>query len=173
MYQFENRDTSIICLQSSSTSSPPYVVNGVFIENESRWKIKSFHCSCKAGAGESCKHCVSVMLFCHENDINELENLSATDMKCSWNTRKYKHLYTPVPVQDFCHVKTPPEHSFCEVKKKKVHEEICKFFKDSAYAKHRARFLEKKELTEMPNLNADNNINVSNVDLVGTLIKVF
>ncbi|XP_035229065.1 uncharacterized protein LOC118201135 [Stegodyphus dumicola] len=120
----------------------------VFIENESRWKIKSFHCSCKAGSGESCKHCVSVMLFCL-NDINELEDLSATDMKYSWNTRKYKHLYTPVPVQDFCHVKTPPEHSFCEVKKRKVREEICEFFKDSAYAKHRARFLEKKELTEM------------------------
>lgn len=54
------------CLQSSQTKGNPHTITGTLFKDNMTWKIKKFYCTCKAGASESCKHCVAVMLFCHE-----------------------------------------------------------------------------------------------------------
>lgn len=53
------------CLQSSSVNGDPHEIKGILVKENNEWKIKEFHCSCKAGASECCKHCVCVMLYCN------------------------------------------------------------------------------------------------------------
>lgn len=54
------------CLQSSQSKGNPHAISGTLYKEKGMWKIKKNYCTCKAGASESCKHCVAVMLFCHE-----------------------------------------------------------------------------------------------------------
>ena len=54
------------CMQTSQNKSHPHVISGVLIKENDSLKIKNFHCSCKAGASQTCKHSVAVMIFCNE-----------------------------------------------------------------------------------------------------------
>lgn len=54
------------CLQTSQTKANPHIISGYLFKEKGNLKIRKFSCSCKAGARESCKHCIAVMLFCHE-----------------------------------------------------------------------------------------------------------
>lgn len=54
------------CLQTSQAKANPHIISGFLVKENGNLKIKKFSCSCIAGASESCKHCVAVMLFCHE-----------------------------------------------------------------------------------------------------------
>lgn len=63
-----------LVLQTSSLTSPPHEIKGIIIKeeifNKGRINIKlhleQFQCSCKAGAGEQCKHIVAVLLYLYK-----------------------------------------------------------------------------------------------------------
>jgi len=50
-------------MQSSHIRNKPHEISGKLTADSSNIKIESFACSCAAGASESCKHVVAVLLF--------------------------------------------------------------------------------------------------------------
>lgn len=65
-----------LVLKTSGLTSPPHEVKGTIIKEEkiNRKKgtvsfelhLEQFTCSCKAGAGEQCKHIVAVLLYLYK-----------------------------------------------------------------------------------------------------------
>lgn len=60
-------------MQSSHIREKPHEITGELDENSSNIEIKSFICSCVAGASESCKHVVAVLLL-----LNRYNNILYT-----------------------------------------------------------------------------------------------
>ena len=52
-----------LCLQTSALTSPPHTINATFTLDGDSVTISDIVCSCKAGQGKQCKHCVAVLLF--------------------------------------------------------------------------------------------------------------
>lgn len=127
-----------LVLQTSALTGHPHEVKGTLIKeiysstrtnkHEEKLKIEEFKCSCKAGAGEKCKHIVSVLLYLYRNGTSTLDKISTTDMKCWWNERKggRNDMYDPKPIDTFCCVKDLSEER--EVYRKKLTPELMEEF---------------------------------------------
>lgn len=85
-------------------------------------------------------NCFYIYIFRHE--ISSLEKLSPTDIECYWKNNKENHLLDdkPIPIQDYCHIVPVPEHIMSDEKKKRIREELCEMFPDSALAKFKKRY---------------------------------
>ncbi|KAF5302624.1 hypothetical protein FQR65_LT19099 [Abscondita terminalis] len=59
-------------------------------------------CTCKAGAGEKCKHIVATLLYIY--NASDLGPLSCTETEQAWGKRKQKEIVEVIPVDEFCHV---------------------------------------------------------------------
>ncbi|KAJ8976154.1 hypothetical protein NQ317_018093 [Molorchus minor] len=91
-----------LCLQTSALNSQPHSITGILINNGEKITIRRMVCTCKAGAGERCKHISAVLLYCTRYDVMELEPVSATDLKCVWSQKKQSALeqYKAVPLME-------------------------------------------------------------------------
>ncbi|KAG0421001.1 hypothetical protein HPB47_003090 [Ixodes persulcatus] len=105
-----------------------------------KFRVQRAVCSCVAGTSECCKHAVAVLLYCNRTGIQRLEELSSTDKECTWRRTPGKELYgEPVPVKDFCHVKTQP--AFPEPspeEQREIQHQLMGASFNSALAKHSA-----------------------------------
>ncbi|XP_046407768.1 uncharacterized protein LOC124172369 [Ischnura elegans] len=98
-----------LVLQTSGLTKEPLQINGLIsLTTEEKIEIRKFDCSCKAGQSEKCKHVAAVLWYLNRNDLNEIEELSSTDIKCMWNKKKKQCgiNYSAGRIKNFCHVKT-------------------------------------------------------------------
>ncbi|CAI6344223.1 unnamed protein product [Macrosiphum euphorbiae] len=104
---YTNKDDANInlfamCLQTSALRDKPHEVYGTLsFQNEITWIVSQIVCSCKAGASQTCKHIVATLLHINRSGINILEEVSQTDLKCTWNQKKPAlQLYAPKPLKE-------------------------------------------------------------------------
>ena len=55
-----------LVLQTSHLLDKPHEIAGTLLKTIGSLKIECFKCSCKAGAGSSCKHIAAVLFFCQQ-----------------------------------------------------------------------------------------------------------
>ncbi|KAK0070653.1 hypothetical protein PV325_000263, partial [Microctonus aethiopoides] len=70
------------CLQTSCLKNEPHEINGQITK---AGKINGMECTCKARLGSTCKHIVAVLLFCNRNNLENLKDITSTEIKCVWN----------------------------------------------------------------------------------------
>ncbi|XP_043212915.1 uncharacterized protein LOC122389961 [Amphibalanus amphitrite] len=93
-----------LCLQTSNLKAPPHEIRVTLSRSGC---IKGSLCSCKAGLAGACKHVAATLVYINRHDINDLEELSTTDLKKKWKTGG-KHPYEGKRIADFCHVNVVP-----------------------------------------------------------------
>ncbi|XP_072764415.1 uncharacterized protein [Anoplolepis gracilipes] len=59
-------------------------------------------CSCKAGNSGRCKHVIAALMFCQRVEFSKLDELSCTDVECSWakKTKEALQQYEPMTLLD-------------------------------------------------------------------------
>ncbi|XP_050497488.1 uncharacterized protein LOC126892001 [Diabrotica virgifera virgifera] len=130
-----------LCLQTSALTSDPHKIRGELLQCNSEKgtiKIKSMFCSCKAGASGRCKHISAVLLNCTRVNLEELEVISQTDVKCVWSTQKHvtQEKYKPVPIKDMPCFKNKIEQCRLELDTNKLHNFFMGQLPQSALSKH-------------------------------------
>ncbi|XP_028131157.2 uncharacterized protein LOC114326897 isoform X2 [Diabrotica virgifera virgifera] len=95
-----------LCLQSSKIHDQPHEID-IKVSGEGTQKTIKCACTCKAGAGQKCKHIIAVLLYVHREKITNLDDLGCTDLQQKWGKLKThsKELYKDEPMENFCHVK--------------------------------------------------------------------
>ncbi|KAG0424898.1 hypothetical protein HPB47_027905 [Ixodes persulcatus] len=131
-----------LCLATSSVRGDPHEISVELVAGDGlKFRVQRAVCSCVAGTSECCKHAIAVLLYCNRTGIQHLEELSSTDKECTWRRTPGKELYgEPVPVKDFCHVKTQP--AFPEPspeEQREIQHQLMGASFNSALAKHRRR----------------------------------
>ncbi|XP_046408566.1 uncharacterized protein LOC124173099 [Ischnura elegans] len=95
-------------LQTSALSKDPVQVSGTLeVTEEGDLSARGMSCSCKAGNSEKCKHVSATLWYLYRNDIESLEELSSTDVKCLWTQRQKKDAstnYGATKIKEFCHI---------------------------------------------------------------------
>ncbi|KAK4887375.1 hypothetical protein RN001_003646 [Aquatica leii] len=93
-----------LCLQTSNLNGIPHEVR-INITKNIDDKVITVSCTCKAGTGK-CKHVVAVCMYLNRIPLQNLEDLSCTDMMQQWGKMKndVKVTYEPQPITNFCHV---------------------------------------------------------------------
>uniref|UniRef100_A0A6P7H3Y7 Uncharacterized protein LOC114344070 isoform X1 n=1 Tax=Diabrotica virgifera virgifera TaxID=50390 RepID=A0A6P7H3Y7_DIAVI len=92
-----------LCIQSSAINQNPHEIKGELMTIKGNvLKINAMHCSCKAGNSGRCKHISAFLVKCVREDIESLEEISQTDIKCVWSNEKKntKAKYKPVSVEE-------------------------------------------------------------------------
>ena len=78
--------------------------------------------------------------------MNEIEILSSTDVKCIWGKKKKNvhEEYMPVPISDFCHVKSKIKENLKNLNTNHSLEKLLKACPNSALALHFKRLPKRK-----------------------------
>ncbi|KAG5863459.1 hypothetical protein JTB14_026643 [Gonioctena quinquepunctata] len=95
-------------------------------------------CSCKAGNTGRCKH-ISAVLKCSRSDLQELELICQTDLKCVGNRQKHttREKYRAVPIKDMpCFTKKVEEHVNISFDEKEMLNLFIAKLPNSAISKH-------------------------------------
>ncbi|XP_022164587.1 uncharacterized protein LOC111029753, partial [Myzus persicae] len=106
--QSENKVVFIaLCLQTSNLNGNPHEIIISKTNLDFNTTING-SCSCKAGTGK-CKHVVGFLLKLQKTSEEDIQHLSCTDLRQQWGKMKNTgiHLYKPIPIREFCHVKCP------------------------------------------------------------------
>ncbi|XP_065290814.2 uncharacterized protein [Dermacentor albipictus] len=93
-----------LCIQTSQVRSKPHKLWFQFYSNG----VIKGHCTCKAGNSAQCKHMLAMLLSVHRSGIENLEQLTSTDLKQAWGKLKSMPLYEPRRTRDLCHVQGAP-----------------------------------------------------------------
>ncbi|XP_023314116.1 uncharacterized protein LOC111694471 [Trichogramma pretiosum] len=95
--------------QTSKINDIPHEVT-LKVEVSECKKVICCHCTCPAGAGGKCKHIFGSLLYVNRYQIENLQELSCTDVRQKWGKVK-KHLNLPyqkiIPIHQYCHFNTP------------------------------------------------------------------
>ncbi|CAN8014222.1 unnamed protein product [Ixodes persulcatus] len=103
-------------------------------------------CSCKAGLSGTCKHAVAALLFINRTGIDNLEELSSTDLTQCWGRHQTAKLYEPRKLSELCHVKHQKQPSLPNDLLEEVRLELINAAPQSALALHiRGRAIENCE----------------------------
>ncbi|XP_011648114.1 uncharacterized protein LOC105434181 [Pogonomyrmex barbatus] len=78
-YGIAEQTKNCFYLQISNMRDPPHQIKIILSMNG---QINLAECTCKTGLSAKCKHIIAVLLFCNRKDIEELDQISCTDMKC-------------------------------------------------------------------------------------------
>ncbi|KAF5280057.1 hypothetical protein FQR65_LT15109 [Abscondita terminalis] len=116
---------------TSQINAVPHKIEIIF-GNFSDYKQWRCSCSCKAGAGEQCKHIVATLFYVHY--AQDLATLSCTDVEQEWDKRVQKRLVETVPLEQFCHVHVAKEDEEEQIKNDQLSQIMQKCFAVDASA---------------------------------------
>lgn len=121
-----------LCLQTSALQRKPHELEFVYSNDGS---LKA-HCSCKAGNSERCKHLIAMLMFVYRTGLENLEQLTCTDMKQAWGKLRSEPLYEAKELNQLCHVQPLPRMHLAEEEKAAVRKWLMAAIPQSALALH-------------------------------------
>ncbi|XP_077548361.1 uncharacterized protein LOC144161593 [Haemaphysalis longicornis] len=121
-----------LCLQTSALKRKPHELEFVYGNDGS---LKA-HCSCKAGNSERCKHLIAMLMFVYRTGLQNLEQLTCTDMEQAWGKLRSEPLYEAKELNQLCHVQPLPRMRLDEDEKAAVRNRLMAAIPQSALALH-------------------------------------